>query len=240
MIVTKEIAMRMPSSHRNTLPPNGIPLLSNGDRLKQPEFHRRYEAYPDDAKFELIGGIVYMSSPLRRRHSLYDGEMGRLLEAYHEATPGVEVLHNATTILGEESEPQPDLGLRILTAYGGQSRETEDDYVAGAPELLAEIAASSRAIDLHAKRDDYRATGVQEYIVVSIEQAELHWFDFQAGDSIRPNRQGISKSRVFPGLWIHVSSLLARDRKGALAILEQGLASRPHAAFVKRLQARRR
>ena len=41
-----------------------LPLF-NGDRMKQPEFHRRYEQYPDDVKFELIGGIVYMASPAR-------------------------------------------------------------------------------------------------------------------------------------------------------------------------------
>lgn len=34
------------------------PLLHNGDRLKQPEFHRRYQAHPGSDKFELIGGIV--------------------------------------------------------------------------------------------------------------------------------------------------------------------------------------
>jgi hypothetical protein len=32
------------------------PLLHNGDRLTQPEFHRRYEAHPGKEKFELIGG----------------------------------------------------------------------------------------------------------------------------------------------------------------------------------------
>jgi Uma2 family endonuclease len=232
--------MGLVSKQRKQPMMNGVPLLMNGDRLTQREFHRRYQAYPEDVKFELIGGIVYMSSPLRRRHSLYDGEMGYLLETYSRATPGVEVLHNATTILGEESEPQPDLGQRILAEFGGQSRETEDDYVAGPPELLVEIAASSRAIDLHAKREDYRNAGVYEYIVVSIEQPELHWFDFQGGEMIRPNREGVSKSRVFPGLWIHVEALLAREGQRVLAVLQQGLASRPHAAFVKRLQSRRR
>ncbi len=29
-----------------------LPPLRNGDRLTQPEFHGRYEAYPEDVKFE--------------------------------------------------------------------------------------------------------------------------------------------------------------------------------------------
>ena len=52
-----------------------------------------------------------------------------ILERYESKTPGVELLDNATTILGEDSEPQPDQALRVLSDYGGQSRETSDDYV---------------------------------------------------------------------------------------------------------------
>jgi hypothetical protein len=52
--------MRMNSADRVT-----PPLLCNGDRMNQREFHRRYEAYPDDVKFELIGGIVFIK-PYRK------------------------------------------------------------------------------------------------------------------------------------------------------------------------------
>ena len=53
---------------------------------------------------------------------------------------------------------------------------------------------------------------------------------------IAPNRLGVAKSLVFPGLWLHVAGLLALDRKLVRTTVERGLASRPHAAFVKRLQ----
>jgi hypothetical protein len=49
------------------LPPAPLPLHT-GDRMSQAEFHRRYATYPEDVKIELIGGIVYMASPLRRAH----------------------------------------------------------------------------------------------------------------------------------------------------------------------------
>ena len=74
---------------------------------------------------------------------------------YKAATPGVEAGDNVTVQLGYDAEPQPDLYLRILPEYGGQSRNSDDDYVAGAPEFVAEVALSSRSIDLHAKRNDY-------------------------------------------------------------------------------------
>lgn len=127
-------------------PEKRVRSLFNGDRMQQPEFHRRYEACPEDEKWELVGGVVYIASPLKLKHSDYDGEIGYLMEAYRRATPGTHVTHNASAILGEESEPQPDLAMRILPEYGGQSPSTDDDYLQGAPELVVEIAHSRRAL----------------------------------------------------------------------------------------------
>src|SRR5271156_1111031 len=41
-----------------------LPPLENGDHLDQPTFHARYEAMPSGTRAQLIGGIVYMGSPL--------------------------------------------------------------------------------------------------------------------------------------------------------------------------------
>jgi Uma2 family endonuclease len=220
--------------------PSRFPQLINGERMKQQEFHRRYQSCPEDEKWELVGGIVYMASPLKRKHSGFDEEIGYLLGTYRRRTPGTEVLHNATTILDDESEPQPDLGLRILPEYGGQSRTTTDDYFEGAPELVVEIANSRRDLAMHGKRDDYRRAGVVEYLVVCMEESEVHWFYFPDDKAIVPNRQGISRSRVFPGLWLDTTALLRLDSERLLEVLQQGLAGRDHAAFVKRLQAAHR
>jgi Putative restriction endonuclease len=229
------------SPRRPRTAPNGIPPLENGERMTQPEFHKRYLACPEDEKWELIGGIVYnMTSPLSLTHSDYDGEVGYALETYRRATPGVHVLHNATTILGEESEPQPDLGMRILPDFGGRSRTSAEDYLQGPPELLVELAHSRRAIAMHAKRDDYERAGVIEYLVVCAEEQELHWFDFSTGQPVTPNRQGVLRSRVFPGLWIDGAALLRCDSARITEVVRQGLASREHAAFVRRLRAAHR
>jgi hypothetical protein len=216
------------------------PLLSNGDCMKQREFHNRYEACPEDEKFELIGGVVYMASPLGRRHGIYHSELHLALGIYKAATPGVELSDNATQILGDEGEPQPDLALRILTEYGGQSRVNENDYYEGAPELIAEIAHSTRSLDMNQKRQDYEQAGVKEYLVLCVEEQELHWFDFAGQKMIRPDREGVARSRVFPGLWLHIPALMDRDSKRLIETVQQGLASRAHAAFVKRLAKARR
>ena len=188
----------MQSASRRT-PPPPPPLLVNGDRMKQQEFHRRYEAYPNKgAKFELVGGIVYMASPLRWPHGNHHVKLGTALELYAASTPGVDVGDNATAILGEESEPQPDLAMRVFPEYGGQSEINADQYLQGAPELIAEIAHSTRAIAMNQKRNDYLQAGVAEYLVVCIEEQELHWFDFRTGQMIAANRQGIWPSACFP------------------------------------------
>lgn len=216
------------------------PLLCNGDRMTQAEFHRRYQAYPEGVQFELVGGTVYMASPLRRPHARYEEELSFAFGLYRRATPGVELLPNATTILGEESEPQPDLALRILAEYGGRSRENEEEYVEGPPELLAEIAYSTRALAMNQKREDYERAGVAEYLVLCVEEQELHWFDFRSQRPLRPGRAGLYRSRVFPGLWLDPRALLERDSARIVQVIQQGLASREHAAFARRLEAERR
>jgi Uma2 family endonuclease len=233
--------MRNTSTNRTTKAADAVPSLANGDRMQQPEFHRRYQAYPDKRTiFELIGGTVYMASPLSYPHGRFDNKLAVVFGLYEAATPGVEAAGNATVILGEESEPQPDVTLRLTQGSGGQSRVNNDNYIEGPPELLAEVAYSSRAIDMNQKRDDYRQAGVLEYLVLCVDEQQLHWFDFEKGRIIRPGRDGIARSRVFPGLWVEVHALFAQNAPRLLEVLQQGFASKPHASFLRRLERARR
>jgi hypothetical protein len=216
-----------------------IPPLYNGDRLTQAEFHRRYEAMPENVKAELIEGMVYLASALRRPHGTQQPELSLVFTLYKAFTPGVEVADNMTAILGRRSEPQPDLLLRVEAECGGQSRYNDDEYLVGAPELVAEIAHSSEAIDLGAKRRDYQRAGVVEYLVVCVRERALHWFDFQARRKLRPDKQGVWRSKVFPGLWLDGPALLARDSARLMAAVQRGVADPEHAAFVARLEAAR-
>ena len=45
-----------------------LPPLEAGDHLDQATFHARYEAMPPDFRAELIGGVVFVPSPLRSEH----------------------------------------------------------------------------------------------------------------------------------------------------------------------------
>ena len=209
--------------------------LHSGDRLCREEFHRLYSQMPEDFEAELIGGVVYVASPLKRRHGTNHLPLGTLFFTYEAQTPGVECADNATILLADDSEPQPDLLLRILPEHGGQSTTTEDDYIAGPPELIAEIAHSSRALDLHAKREDYRRYGVREYLVLCLQENLLRWFDLAADEELAADDEGRCRLQSFPGLWIDVDALLTKEHARMMAALEAGLASEEHAVFVKQL-----
>lgn len=44
------------------------PRLESGDHLTAREFKRRFRAMPDVKKAELIGGVVYVASPVSVEH----------------------------------------------------------------------------------------------------------------------------------------------------------------------------
>lgn len=211
--------------------------LQNGDRMTREEFHRAYEQAPRHFRAELIGGVVYVPSPLRRRHSTHHNRLGMVFSLYELGTPGTEAGDNATVILGKESEPQPDLYLRVLPEFGGQSTTDSRDYVQGPPELLAEVAHSSRSIDLHAKRADYARNGVREYVVVSLAERRFFWFDLAASRELQIPPDGIIRIQCLPGLWIDGEALFNADGKRLVNTLQQGIDSPEHNDFVSHLTA---
>jgi Uma2 family endonuclease len=217
-----------------------IPLLENGDKLSLHEFERRYNAMPNLKKAELIEGIVYiMPAALRfRSHGQPHGWILTWLGTYEVATIGVALGVEPTVRLDLDNEPQPDAVLLINPEAGGQARLSEDDYIEGAPELIVEIAASSVAIDLHAKKQAYRRNGVKEYIVWQVLDQKLTWFYLEQGEylELATDSNGILRSQVFPGLWLGVAELLAGNMQSVLTVLQTGLQSPEHAAFVQKLE----
>jgi Uma2 family endonuclease len=213
---------------------SSLPLLENGDRLTRVEFERRYNAMPHCKKAELIEGRVYMGSPVRaEKHGKPHGLIIGWLFNYCQVTPGIEMLDNATVILDEDNEPQPDACLRLDEAVGGRSRITEDDYIKGAPELIVEIAASTASYDLHDKMQVYRRSGVQEYLVWRAIDRAIDWFILQEGMYVKlpVDDDGTIRSRVFPRLWLAVEDLLAGNLVNLVAKLNLGLASAEYQAW---------
>ena len=217
------------------------PLVA-GDKLSWDEFIRRWEGVPEMENAELIGGIVYMPSPVSLPHGKMSNWVSLWLGYYEIHTPGCECAENTTWRMGDDG-PQPDEFLRILPLHGGQS-DMESVYPRGAPELIVEVSLSSEDYDLHQKKDLYETAGVLEYVVVLLREREVRWFRLTDGKfaiqsaNKDEDARGVIKSAVFPGLWLDVPALLAGRTKEVLSTLVAGLASDEHADFVRRLQAR--
>jgi Uma2 family endonuclease len=213
-----------------------VPELCAGDHLTRAEFERRYSAMPNLKKAELIEGIVYMPSPASKKHFHPQFAVITWLGHYEFATPGVEGGDNGTVRLDGKNEPQPDAHLRILPECGGQSWD-DGEYIGGAPELVAEVAVSSVSYDLHEKLGAYERNGVREYLVWRVSDSEIDWFVLREGRFERLTLvDGHFRSEVFPGLWLDPAALLRRDGAQVLAVLQQGIASPDHAAFLAKLR----
>jgi Uma2 family endonuclease len=226
-----------PEAARRT---KNIPPLENGDHLDQKTFHERYEAMPENVRAELIGGVVFMTPLQKRPRGRTQFQLLQWLGEYERVTPGTEGAVNPTTVIGPESEPQPDGCLLILPECGGQAWFDENEYLNGAPEFVAEIASATESIDLKLKKLDYEKAGVREYVVVALRQKKVFWFIRRRGKfrDLARGADGIFRSEVFPGLGLDPDALLRHDRKRVLAVLRDGLASPEHAAFVAKLARR--
>ena len=220
-------------------PPAAIPPLADGDRLDRIEFERRYDAMPHVNKAELIAGVVHMPSPVSLTHGLPHSMFGAVFGTYALATPGVIPGDNTTVRLGDEDEPQPDAFLMKDPARGGQARISADHYVEGGPELVAEVAVTSVALDLGAKLNLYLREGVREYVVWRVGAGVIDWFVLRGDryDRLPVDAEGIVKSEVMPGLWLCPAGLVGGDPARILPVLQRGLDSPEHAAFVARLAA---
>jgi hypothetical protein len=212
------------------------PLVA-GQRLDQPTFHERYEAMPPETQAELVGGVVYMPSPMRRDHGGTSRIISGWLSYYQLHTPGVDGADGSTAKLDRKGEPQPDSDLRIPVELGGQSNVDANGYLVGAPELVVEISRSSRDYDLGVKKLDYERAGVREYVVVELDPNRVHWF-IRRGEQFEklpPGADGVFRSEVFPGLWLDPQALFSEDRRRLIAVLDEGLATSDHANFATQL-----
>lgn len=198
------------------------PPLESGDHLSRDEFHRRYLESPEIERAELIGGIVFVSSPACNEHGVHQGSAVGWLYFYKAHTAGVELADNGTLFLPTGDEVQPDACLYrspptgrvrlVMKREGGRPVH----YLEGAPELVFEIAASSASYDLHSKKQAYERSGVQEYIVWQVYDRRIDWFRLEDGRyvPIEPDERGVLESRIFPGLRLAVAKMLAGDDAG--------------------------
>ncbi len=136
--------------------------------------------------------------------------------------------------------PQPDVYLIVTPSHGGQVKISGDGYVEGAPEFVAEVAASTASYDLHDKLKVYRRNGIREYVVWRAYDEAFEWFVLRNDhyERIEPAADGVFRSEALPGLWLHAAALMRGDMSTVSKVAQQGLATVQHAAFAAELQRR--
>ncbi|MFN0093792.1 MAG: Uma2 family endonuclease [Dehalococcoidia bacterium] len=185
------------------------PHLENGDVMSRAEFHALYADCEEYERVELIEGVVYMPSPVRvTQHARHHTMVLRWLMAYEAQYEDVEAMAPASVLLDDQNEPIPDAML-----YRPSRARLEGGYLASPPELIVEIAASTKNRDLHQKQRAYERNGVGEYLVWRVEDGALDWFALRDGAYVRrePGPHGAIESEQFPGLRLDVHALLAMD-----------------------------
>ena len=193
---------------------------------------------PNLKKAELIEGVVYMPPPVRiHHHGQPHFDLVGWIFNYRAATPHVFAGDNTTARLDLDNDSQPDAMLLIDPTRGGQATISDDDYIESAPELVAEVASSSVSFDLNTKFQVYRRSGVREYLVWRVLDREFDCFVLEGGEFHKhaPDADGILKSTVFPGLWLDPAALLDGRLAQVLSVLDRGVKSSEHAAFVAKL-----
>lgn len=128
-----------------------------------------YEDYlrlPDDGKrYEIIEGVLYVSSAPTYDHQFTVSKLDRLLGGYVDQHQlGVVLVAPFEVHLPKIAQPvQPDV---LFIAKERQPRPG-DKYFTGAPDLVIEvISPSSVRTDRHIKLSAYERAGVREYWVV--------------------------------------------------------------------------
>jgi Uma2 family endonuclease len=134
-------------------------------RLSAGEYHRILEAggFDEDARVELLGGLLVTMSPKTRAHENAVAWLARwLMQAVDFDVFEVRVASPLT--LGD-SEPEPDLAVIALNA--------PRPYHPATATLIVEVAVSSLRRDLGTKTELYARAGVPEYWVLALDQRRL-------------------------------------------------------------------
>jgi len=212
--------------------------LEAGAVMTRVEFERRWEAQPSLKCAELIDGVVHMNAATRAdAHGDPHGIIVTWMGTYVALTPGVQVLAEPSIRLDADNMPQPDACLRIPERAGGQSHIDDEGYLCGAPEVVAEVAASSASYDLHGKKEVYRRHGVREYIVWRVLEEAVDYFILRDGrfDPHPAGEDGLHRSEVLPGLTLDAAALLRRDLAAVVKAVHDGCAGEEHKAFAQRV-----
>lgn len=131
-------------------------------KIDRPYTYADYVTWPDDERWEVIGGEAYAVTPAPTTvHQRISRELGRILVSFFRGKSCEPFSAPTDVVLDDRNIVQPD-----ILVVCDPSKITEK-YIQGAPDLVAEILSPSTSIkDRREKRRLYEQFGVREYIII--------------------------------------------------------------------------
>jgi Uma2 family endonuclease len=165
-----------------TMKKGKVPMVTPADDVPGPrQGHWTYEDYaaiPDDGRrYEILGGVLYMSPSPDERHQRISGRMFRQLASAIEDT-GLGLVYFAPldVDLGQGNIVQPD----IFVILNANREKITRPRIVGAPDLAIEILSpGSVARDYREKMDAYAQAGAPEYWIVNPDARTIEVFTLE-------------------------------------------------------------
>jgi Uma2 family endonuclease len=174
-------------------------------RLTVHDFHRMGEAgiLPVESRLELIEGEIIAMAPIGSRHAAIVTRANRL---FVQAVAGRAIVSvQNPIILGEQSEPEPDLAL---------IRPRDDFYALALPRadevlLIVEVADTTLRYDREIKIPLYARHGIPEVWLIDVDGRTLTVFETPAEGRYRDERRvrpsGALAPKALPGVEVDLS-----------------------------------
>src|SRR6266566_8359648 len=165
-----------------------------------------YAALPDDGQhYEIVNGVLLMTPAPTPEHQDIVGEIYVCLRTHVKlAGLGRVFMGPIDVVLGPKNVFQPD----VLVVLNAHLDRIQAKKIAGAPDLVVEVASqSTAAIDRVTKFDVYARAGVAEYWMVKPETHEVEVFaleDREYRSLGKFSGQQTLSTHIVPGLLIRV------------------------------------
>ncbi len=176
-------------------------------RLTVHDFHRMGDAgiLPISSRMELIEGEITEMAPIGSRHAA----IAKRLNALFVRAVGAQSLVSVQDpiVLGDYSEPEPDLAL---------IRPRDDFYALALPRaadvlLIVEVADTTLRYDREVKVALYARHGIPEVWLIDVDGRTLTMFETPAEGSYRQERRAeplrALAPKVLPGVEVDLSRL---------------------------------
>jgi len=150
------------------------------------EYDRMIEAgiYTENDRIELLNGRIIEIMPKGKKHASANDKIARYL--YKVFDGKVSIRNQNPIVLDDFSEPEPD----IVLAKWDEKEYSENHPTPADILLIMEISDTTLAYDREAKAQAYSRNGIQQYLLLNLQNETLE-------DYREPNTDGYGAKRTF-------------------------------------------